>query len=159
MSLHDIDLEIRNAEELAQSDPAAALLRLRTLADRHPESGDCWYTLGGVLDQEGMEAEAIPCYEKALVLSPEAPWTPNAYLQLASSYRNVGRLDDAKTLLEEGLKQFPDLRAQAVFLAFVEYDQQDCRAAVRRLVDLILSVAPEAVAPYARAIAYYRDAL
>lgn len=159
MSLRDIDLEIRNGEALAESDPAAALVFFRALVERHPESGECWYGMGGVLDQEGMEAEAIPCYEKALVLLPVAPWTPNAYLQLASSYRNVGRLDDAKNLLEEGLERFPDLRAQAVFLAFVEYDRGDGKAAVRRLVDLILSVAPQALDPYARAIAHYRDAL
>lgn len=155
----EMELEIRHGESLAESDPAAALAHFRALSEGHPESGDCSFALGGFFDSSGRPDEAIPRYERALALSPEAAWRPFAYLQLASSYRNVGRLEDAKRLLEEGMEKFPSLKAMPVFLAFVEYDLGNCKTSVRTLLDLILSVAPEAVHPYRRAVAQYKDLL
>lgn len=159
LSVPAIAEEIRSGETLAQGDPDVAVTHFRELVDRHPQSGDCWSALGGALDSSGRPDEAIPCYERALVLAPDAPWRRYTYLQLSSSYRNVGRLDDAKKLLEEGLELFPDLRALAVLLAFVEYDRGAYRSAVTTLFDLVVTVAPDTLQPYGRSMARYRDLL
>ncbi len=149
--------EIQAAEQLA--DPDAAAAALRTLAQRSPESADAWFALAGCYDTNGYEEEAVDCYEKALGLGPDGAWSRYLHLQLASSYRTVGRLEDAHLLISQGIERFPEFHVLQVMRAFVEHDLGRHADAVRSLAGLLIEVAPESVAPYGRAIGYYKDAL
>lgn len=151
--------QIQHAEELATSNPEEAERQFRALADTFSDNSDCLFALGGFLDSSGRPDEAVPRYERALALTPDAPWARYAHLQLASSYRNLGRLDDAYRLLERAVRVFPELLALGVFRAFVAYDQGEYRRAVQTLVDVLLVAAPDAVKPYERATRMYKDDL
>ena len=69
-------------------------------------------------DREGLEAEAIPHYERAISAGLGDEQLAKALLGLGSSLRNVGRLDESVRVLEGAVGRFPEHRALPVFLAF-----------------------------------------
>ena len=80
------------------------------------------FELAGDHDEAGREAEAIPRYREALALGLVDPERSRATVQLASSLRNVGELDQALGLLDAtGLD--PELAPSiAAFRALVLHD-------------------------------------
>jgi tetratricopeptide (TPR) repeat protein len=76
------------------------------------------YEIGSEHDSAGREAEAIPHYERTLELGLPDELVPGALLQLGSSLRNVGRIDDALAVLGDGVSRFPEHAALRVFRAF-----------------------------------------
>ena len=68
-------------------------------------------------DREGREAAAAPLYEEALALGLGDPERPRALLGLGSTYRNLGRYDDAVRTLEAAVAAYPDLAELRLFLA------------------------------------------
>jgi hypothetical protein len=69
-------------------------------------------------DRDGFEAEAIPHYEQAIAAGLSGEQLEKALLGLGSSLRNVDRVDESVSVLEDACRRFPDHRAMAVFLAF-----------------------------------------
>jgi tetratricopeptide (TPR) repeat protein len=69
-------------------------------------------------DREGLEAEAIPHYERAIAAGLGDEQLAKAMLGLGSSLRNVDRFDESVTVLEDAVGRFPDDRSLLVFLAF-----------------------------------------
>jgi tetratricopeptide (TPR) repeat protein len=69
-------------------------------------------------DREGLEAEAIPHYERAIEAGLPDKLLAKAMLGLGSSLRNVDRNDEAGRVLEDAVRRFPEDRALPVFLAF-----------------------------------------
>lgn len=69
-------------------------------------------------DREGLEAEAIPHYERAIAAGLDEEQLAKAMLGLGSSLRNVDRFDESVTVLEDAVDRFPDHHALPVFLAF-----------------------------------------
>jgi cyanophycin synthetase len=114
------------------------------------------YELGGEHDSAGRAAEAIPHYERALALGLPAELVPRALLQLGSSLRNLGRLDDALALFDDAVARFPDDAALPLFRAFVLADLGRDREALVSVLDLARTriAAPE-IARYARALQGY----
>jgi tetratricopeptide (TPR) repeat protein len=153
----DIAAAINAAEQL--SEPEAQLSALRELVGARSQSADAWFALGGCCDSNGLEDDAVPAYERALALSQDAAWLRYLHLQLGSTYRNVGRMADAHLLLSQGIERFPDFHVLRVMRAFVEHDLGRHGQAVRTLAELLMDVAPQAVAPYGRAFGYYKDEL
>ncbi len=76
------------------------------------------YELGGEHDSAGRAEEAIPHYERALVLGLPDALVPRALVQLGSSLRNVGRNDEAIALFDDAVARFPDDAALRLFRAF-----------------------------------------
>ena len=68
-------------------------------------------------DREGFEAEAIPHYERAIEAGLDDGQLVKAMLGLGSSLRNVDRIDESVTVLENAVDRFPDHQALPVFLA------------------------------------------
>ncbi|HEY2938015.1 MAG TPA: tetratricopeptide repeat protein [Gaiellaceae bacterium] len=56
-------------------------------------------------DTGGRPAEAIRLYEQALAAGLGEDERPRALLQLGSSLRNVGRIDEAVAMLQEALAE------------------------------------------------------
>src|SRR5258706_174635 len=105
------DLESRitlgNELERAGNDDEA-IAHFRLLFDEYPDDPRVLYEYGGAFDSAGREDEAIPLYRKALANGLSGDYLPQLYLQLASSLRNVGQLDEAITMLEEACQHYPE---------------------------------------------------
>ncbi len=118
------------------------------------------YEIGSEHDSAGREAEAIPHYERALELGLTDELVPGALLQLGSSLRNVGRLDESLAVLDDGVGRFPDHVALRLFRALTLSSAGRDREALVDLLELVrtrLDV-PE-VQRYARSLAYYTGEL
>lgn len=83
----------------------------------------------------------MEAYARVLAAGPERlpePRRPELFVQAGSTLRNLGRLDEARSLLERGRDQWPELRALTVFLALVELSAgNDRRAALLLLGELV----------------------
>ena len=69
-------------------------------------------------DREGLEAEAIPHYERAIAAGLSGEDLEKALLGLGSSLRNVDRVEESVSVLEDACQRFPDHQALPVFLSF-----------------------------------------
>ena len=65
----------------------------------------------------GKEIKAIPLYEEAIHLGLNDEWEAYAFLQLGSSLKNIGNINDAITVLSTAEKRFPHLPSISMFLA------------------------------------------
>ena len=83
-----------------------ALAELREAVEERPEDGDAWYWLALTQDNLGMEATAVPCYQRALDLG--CADEPGAHAYLASSLEKTWRPEAALPHIEEALAARPD---------------------------------------------------
>jgi tetratricopeptide (TPR) repeat protein len=104
------------------------------------EAGEQAFERAAAHDRAGREAEAIPEYEEALRLGLPDATRRKAMLGLGSSFRNVGRHDDAVAVLDGACAQFPDDHALRVFRALALSSAGRCEEA---LGDALLLVADE----------------
>jgi tetratricopeptide (TPR) repeat protein len=153
-----------DAEALIESDDAEevqeGLDRLRRHAEAHSGDAEAWFQYGGGLDSSGDEAAAIVAYQRTFDLGVErldSADQPRIYVQTGSTLRNLGRLDEARALLEEGRNRFPEVRVLAVFLALVEVSAGRDRRAIDRLFEVILGEGggDDSVKWYPRSLANY----
>ena len=79
---------------------------LMALAAEAPDDARVQYQAGWVHDLLGLEAGAVPYYERALALGLSEEERPGLLLSLGSTYRNVGRHTDAVATLERGVRDY-----------------------------------------------------
>lgn len=135
---------------------------LRQHAEAYPDDAVAWFQYGGGLDFTDHEAEAMVAYERAFALGVEAldaDDRPRIYVQAGSTLRNLGRLDEARSLLAEGRRGYPGFRALAVFQALVEVSGGRERAAIDCLFEALQATdaGDDSVMSYARALTYYAN--
>lgn len=106
-------------------------------------------------DRNGLEAEAIPHYERALALGLPPTDRRGAMLGLGSSLRNVGRGDEAVRLLEGAVGEFPDYPALSCFLALAYHSTGRHRDAIVTLLEQCLNHVD--LDGYGAALQYYRQ--
>lgn len=129
------------ASEQAELDVMAAIDEL--VAERGPDDPDAVFEAASARDYAGLEAEAVPLYRRAIELGLGATVHPQAVIQLASSLRNLGEVDEAIRLLEDQLHEHPAdewTGPSAAFLALALASRGDERDAA--------SVALAALADY-----------
>jgi tetratricopeptide (TPR) repeat protein len=130
---------------------------LLTLADRHPADTEIAYQTAWVHDVLGLEADAVPFYERAL--AAEGLTTEDrhgAFLGLGSTYRILGRYEEALACLRRGLGEFPEDPALRAFLAMALYNVGEAREAVRTLLEVVAATSADTrVQGYRRAIEHY----
>lgn len=95
------------------------------------------YERGGAHDSAGREEQAIPLYEQALAAGLAGELRARCLLQLGSSLRNVGRVDEAVTLLEDARREFPEFRPLRAFLALALHSAGRDGDALRELLETI----------------------
>jgi hypothetical protein len=98
------------------------LRHYRQQAEEAPHDPERWFLYGGALDFTDHPVEAIVAYHRVFELGVHqipADDQPKLYIQAGSTLRNLGRLDEARILLAEGVGHFPTCRALPVFLALV----------------------------------------
>lgn len=135
--------------------------RLVSLVDRYPQDATIAYQTAWAHDSVGLEAEAVPFYERALNGSGlSAEDRHGAFLGLGSTYRVLGRYDLSLATLRRGLEEFPDNPALRAFLAMALYNVGESREAVRTLLKVTATTSADPqVQNYRRAIEYYADNL
>jgi tetratricopeptide (TPR) repeat protein len=144
-------IELRNASKHTE-----AMAILLDLAKKHPRDPRVNYLLAGTYDTQGMEAEAIPYYERALDNGLSGDELRGCLLGLGSSYRCRERYADAVRTLERGIEHFPDAEEFRVFLAMAYYNMGLNREAVSILLKHIGEYsANDGAKKYQRAILYY----
>jgi cyanophycin synthetase len=95
------------------------------------------YERGGENDSAGRADEAIPLYEQALAGGLAGETRARCLLQLGSSLRNVGRIDEAVARLEDARREFPEFRPLRAFLALALHSAGRDAEALRQLVEAI----------------------
>ncbi|MER5309273.1 tetratricopeptide repeat protein [Streptomyces sp. NPDC002773] len=174
MELHDV----RNgplAEAVALREEGRteeARERLVALAAHHPDDAEIAYQTAWAHDALGLEAEAVPYYERALASTgPTSEHEDRrtaltsedrrgALLGLGSTYRVLGRHDEAVTLLTGAAEEFPEDGSLRTFLAMALYNTGRHHESVRLLLRLLATTSEDpSVRAYRRAIEHYAEDL
>lgn len=134
---------------------------LLALAARHPQDPAVAYQTAWLHDRLGLESEAVPFYETALAVGGlDDEDRLGAHTGLASTYRVLGRYDDALAAFDRALAEYPGDPALTAFRAIALHNLGRSGDAVADLLKLLTatSSAP-AVARYRRALDHYADHL
>ncbi|WP_405401676.1 tetratricopeptide repeat protein [Streptomyces sp. NBC_01104] len=135
--------------------------RLLRLAADHPAHGGIAYQTAWSHDRLGLEAQAVPFYERAL----EGAGLPagsrhGVFLGLGSTLRVLGRYEEAHAVLRRGLAEYPDDAALRTFLAMTLYNLGEAREAVSTLLKVAAATsADDRMREYVPAVEYYADHL
>ena len=155
-TLHDRDLL---AEAVAMREAGQVEEAKRLLLDLHTQSPDdpiinlqcAW-----AHDKLGLEAEAVPFYEAAVRLGLDGEDLRSALLGLGSTYRTLGRYDDALATLTRGIETFPDDRSMQVFRAMALYNNGKPKEACQVLLQIVSdTTSDEGIRSYRAAIDIY----
>lgn len=154
-----VQREIRLTEAIALREAGqveeARLLLLALHAER-PDDPIVNLQCAWVHDKLGLEAEAVPYYEAAIRNGLEDEDLRHALLGLGSTYRTLGRYDEALTTLTRGVEDFPQDRAMQVFRAMALYNmgrpKEACEVLLRIISD---TTADERIRAYESAIDIY----
>lgn len=147
----------------------AARPLLIALAAEFPDDAAVQYQAGWVHDYLGLEAEALPYYQRALALQADlsADERQGLHLALGSTLRNVGQLDASLDVLRQSVTAWPDDLALPCFLALTQHSAGQHARALATLLDVALRLAtatPDAPASaplrrYTRALRSYEEEL
>jgi tetratricopeptide (TPR) repeat protein len=133
---------------------------LKALAKKNPTDAVINYQCAWSFDVLGMEAEAVPYYEKALDLGLNDEDALGACIGLGSTYRTLGKYKKSKAVFESGLARFPENNALKTFYAMTLYNVGEHVNAMELLLACLVQTSsdPE-IASYKRAISFYADKL
>jgi tetratricopeptide (TPR) repeat protein len=130
------------------------------LASEFPTNPVVQYKTACVYDFLGLEKQAIPYYHAAIENDLPETDLRGAYLGLGSTYRTLGRYEESKKILLEGLNRFPNANEMKIFLAMTLYNLGESHEAVSSLLKVIVDTTiDEEIKNYERAIRFYADDL
>jgi tetratricopeptide (TPR) repeat protein len=136
---------------------------LAACAERHLEHAALQYQTAGVHDFLGLETQAVPYYRRALALGLPDELLRRVYLGLGSTYRTLGRYEDAERTLRAGLARFPQAAEIRTFLAMTLYNLGNLgrhHEAMQLLLGVIADTTSDAeLRDYERAIRFYAQDL
>lgn len=124
--------------------PENMLAYYQEIVETFPDSARAYFEYGNALDFAGVESKAIGCYHKALELGLAPPWRVFAFIQLGSSYRNIGRSVSAISALEEALALAPGDGAARVFYCLALFSAGEAAQALKAALSYILQDADSA---------------
>ncbi|MEU9060227.1 tetratricopeptide repeat protein [Streptomyces sp. NPDC048430] len=137
--------------------PEQARELLLSLTASFPDTADVAYQTAWVHDVLGLEAEAVPYYERSLQgdgLTEEE--RRGALLGLGSTYRVLGRFGQAVETLRRGVSEFPDDGALRTFLSMALFNTGEHHEAMQLLLRLLASTSDSpGVQRYRPAIEHY----
>jgi len=126
---------IRQANALKSSDPEGALLNAERALAIAPDAPESILALGGVLTAQKLYTDALALYEDAIARTPEEPdYYREAGLLLR---RNLGRADDAISMLEQAIRLRPEDEAARLELARIHSALGACYEAEVWLTQLL----------------------
>ncbi|MER6944542.1 tetratricopeptide repeat protein [Nonomuraea sp. NPDC000554] len=153
--MRDDELEqaVRLREQGQREEARTILLEL---AKRHPDDAEVAYQTAWVHDALGLEAEAVPFYERALA-DKGLDDRLGAFTGLGSTLRVLGRYREALETFTRGLEEFPGDPGLRTFMAMALYNEGRAREAVGSLLKLLAESGQ--VGGYRRAVEYYAENL
>ncbi len=160
---HEVDvLEIiEQARALRQDDELeASQTLLLDLLDRQPNHPLVLFEVGGSYDVMGEEEMAIPYYRQAIGAGLEGDDLQECLVCLGSTLRVVGEYEDAVSILEQAVEEYPGRNSGRAFLALAHYSNGEYEKAISALLSLLLETTTDQdILAYAGALEYYRDEL
>jgi len=149
-----------SASGMPDLDVVAAIDAL--VAEREPDDAEALFESASARDYAGLEAEAEPLYRQAIDAGLNEATLPRAVIQLASTLRNLGQIEESIELLEEHLAQHPSdewTGPGAAFLALAlasRGDERDAASVALAALADYLPVYSASVRGYAIALATAR---
>lgn len=136
-----------------QKEPRAFIAEIALLVSERPDTAISLFELASAHDSAGFEQEAEPLYRQSIVIGLTGLRRRRAAIQLASTLRNLGHVDESVQILEaERMRVSDDLDdAVAAFLALSWIDQ----GREREAAGLALSTLAPHLARYNRSLANY----
>ncbi|MDI3423061.1 tetratricopeptide repeat protein [Streptomyces luteolus] len=161
--MNDRDTRLADAVRLRENGhPTKARERLVVLAEELPYDAQVAYQTAWVHDTLGLEAEAVPHYRRALG-TPGGLSTDdraNALLGLGSTYRVLGRYEQAVETLTAASAEFPENGALRAFLSMALFNVGRHHDAMELLLTLVATTSDDPnVAEYRPAIEHYAQDL
>lgn len=125
-----------------------------------PDCADLNYKAACLCDRYRTEAEAIPFYIRSLALGLDKAQLPGAYLGFASTYRSLGKYEEAKEIFEKAILEFPEYRPFYTFLALTEFNLGQPDKAMKLLLDQLIETTGDVeILSYKRALDFYSTRL
>ncbi|PGO79452.1 hypothetical protein CN980_06055 [Bacillus cereus] len=127
-------IKLRNEKKYAQS--KEMLIGLTNFT----KDAEVLYQCAWIHDVMGLETEAVPYYEQAIANGLDGESLCGAYIGLGSTYRCIGGYEKAITVLEAGVKKFPENAPMKVFLSLAKYNVNDHESAMKLLLETVVKV-------------------
>ena len=155
--------EKRLAEAVAlreAGEDARALQVLLELEASSPDDAQVNLHCAWIHDKLGREEEAVPFYEKAISLGLRDEDLANALLGLGSTYRALGRYEEALETLSRGTETFPHHLGLRVFRALALYNEGRAKEACETLLSLLVATTEDdTIRAYTGALSEYSQDL
>ena len=132
--------------------------KMRVLAEAAPHPALGAFELGGAFDSAGLAEEAVGEYERATAAGlgeVDSARAAQLVVQHASTLRNLGRIDEAITMLRGASPHPATGAAPAVFLALALHSAGEHDEALRVVIEAIEPTLPR----YHRSVRAYAAAL
>lgn len=140
--------------------PSPDLDGLLAEMERAPDDARLNYLVACTYDGQGLEHEAVPHYVKAIATGLEGDELRNAHLGLGSTYRAIGRYEEALDTFDRGLETFPGAPELLVFRAMTLHNLGRSEEAVSQLLKVLVEhTDDESILRYRRALEFYADRL
>lgn len=140
--------------------PSPDLDGLLAEMERAPDDARLNYLVACAYDGEGLEHEAVPHYVKAIATGLDGDELRNAHLGLGSTYRAIGRYEEALDTFDRGLETFPGAPELLVFRAMTLHNLGRSEEAVSQLLKVLVEhTDDESILRYRRALEFYADRL
>lgn len=140
--------------------PSPDLDGLLAEMERAPDDARLNYLVACAYDGQGLEHEAVPHYVKAIATGLDGDELRNAHLGLGSTYRAIGRYEEALDTFDRGLETFPGAPELLVFRAMTLHNLGRSEEAVSQLLKVLVEhTDDESILRYRRALEFYADRL
>jgi tetratricopeptide (TPR) repeat protein len=133
-----------------------ALEVILPLVTSQPSDATLQFEAACLHDYLGLEADAIPYYVASIAGTLDRDSLRSAYLGLGSTYRAMGRYEDAERTLREGLSIVPGANELKIFLAMVLHNLGRSSESVELLLRVIAKTSRDKkVSSYRKAVQSY----
>ncbi|CAK7086224.1 tetratricopeptide repeat protein [uncultured Tissierella sp.] len=133
---------------------------LINLVKEYPNDAMVNYQCAWSFDVLGLEINAVPYYEKAILIGLDDEDLQSAFLGLGSTYRTLGQYEKSKEVFEKALFKFPENRAIKVFYAMTLYNLKEHSKAMEILLCNLTQTSLDGnIKKYKKAIEFYSDKL
>lgn len=132
--------ELSQLHELFQRLPAESVARqLEQTVETHGEDARVWFMLGAARHRQGKLAAALTAFEKTLELAPDHVQALNAKGGLLVA---AGRAVEARSLLEQSCRRFPQDASLRVNLGYLLEQEEGGREEALACYDAALNLVP-----------------
>ena len=130
------------------------------LIQDYPDNSLVNYHFAWLYDKMGQESNAVPFYEKAIQLGLPDEELKGALLGLGSTYRTLGKYEEAVKILKAGKEKFNNSIEFEVFLSMVYYNLKKYDQSMELLLRILANTSNnEGIQRYKKAILFYSDKL